>query len=49
MTNIAENYELHRRCSRLNRSLSIKILAQSEKENNDSNHRVHGGERTVKE
>ena len=49
MTNIAENYELHRCCSRLHRSLSIRILAHNEKKNNNSNHRVHGGERTVKE
>ena len=49
MTNIAENYELHRCCSRLHRSLSIRILKHNGKGNNNRNHRVHGGERTVKE
>ena len=49
MTNIAENYKLHRCCSGLHRSLSIRILAHNEKKNNNSNHRVHGVERTVKE
>ena len=49
MTNVAENYELHICCSRLHRSLSIRILKHNGKENNNMNHRVHGGERTVKE
>ena len=49
MTNIAENYELHRCCSRLHRSLSIRILKHDGKENNTRNHRIHSGERTVRE
>ena len=49
MTNIAETYELHICCSGLHRSLSIRILAHNGKENNKRNHRIHNGERTVRE
>ena len=49
MTNIAENYELHICCSRLHRSLSIRILKHNGKENNNRNHRIHSGERIVRE
>ena len=40
---------LHKYYSKLHRSLSIRILDHNEKENNNKKHRVHGGERTIKD